>query len=111
MPAVTSFHFKAVAGDGKLRTGVISAESDKRVAQELKRQGLIPLYVGVQQQKAIQWALPKVGTNRRRDILFFTQELSTLLTSGVPLDRALSITSELTERPQFRNSCSILCVC
>jgi general secretion pathway protein F len=103
MPAVTSFHFKAVAADGKLRTGVISAESDKRVAQELKRQGLIPLYVGVQQQKAIQWALPKFGTNRRRDILFFTQELSTLLTSGVPLDRALSITRELTERSQFRN--------
>ena len=103
MPPVTSFHFKAVAADGKLRTGVVSAESDKRVAQELKRQGLIPLYVGVQRQKAIQWALPKVGTNRRRDILFFTQELSTLLNSGVPLDRALSITSELTERPHFRN--------
>ena len=29
---------------------------------------------------------------RRRDVLFFTQELSTLLNAGVPLDRALSIT-------------------
>ena len=35
-------------------------------------------------------------------MLFFTQELSTLLNAGVPLDRALSITAELTERPQFR---------
>ncbi|MBL8217909.1 MAG: type II secretion system F family protein, partial [Bryobacterales bacterium] len=32
----------------------------------------------------------------------FTQEMSTLLNSGVPLDRALTIASELTERQQFR---------
>ena len=35
-------------------------------------------------------------------MLFFTQELSTLLNSGVPLDRALSITIELTTHAQFR---------
>ncbi len=34
--------------------------------------------------------------------MFFTQELSTLLNAGVPLDRALSITCELTERAAFR---------
>ena len=45
------------------------------------------------------------------DILFFTQELSTLLISGVPLDRALTITSELTERPQFAVLYSIFFVC
>ena len=38
----------------------------------------------------------------RRDILFFTQEISTLLNAGIPLDRALSISTELTERHQFR---------
>ena len=50
------------------------------------------------------------GGSRRRDVLFFTQELSTLLNSGVPLDRALSITSELTTKPQFRDwSSAISC--
>jgi general secretion pathway protein F len=34
--------------------------------------------------------------------LFFTQELSTLLNAGIPLDRALAITGELTERASFR---------
>src|SRR5262249_6018965 len=47
--------------------------------------------------------LPDFTRGRHRDILFFTQELSTLLNAGVPLDRALSITSELTERPKFRS--------
>jgi general secretion pathway protein F len=40
---------------------------------------------------------------RRRDVLFFTQELSTLLKAGVPLDRSMSITAELSERPGFRS--------
>src|SRR4029077_5859745 len=46
--------------------------------------------------------LPVLGRGRRRDVLFFTQELSTLLNAGVPIDRALTITSEITERTHFR---------
>jgi len=38
----------------------------------------------------------------RRSLL--TQELSTLLNAGVPLDRSLSITAELTERGLFSGS-------
>jgi general secretion pathway protein F len=36
-------------------------------------------------------------------VLLFTKELSTLLNAGVPVDRALSIASELTERPAFKS--------
>jgi general secretion pathway protein F len=101
MPSAT-FHYRAVAADGKLRTGVITAESSKMVARELMRQGLTPVYVGFEEKKSAALNLPSFNTGRRRDVLFFTQELSTLLNSGVPLDRALSITSELTTRAQFR---------
>jgi len=97
-----TFHYRAVAADGRLRTGVITADSNKSVARELMRQGLTPVYVGFEEKKSSALNLPSFGAGRRRDVLFFTQELSTLLNSGVPLDRALSITSELTTRPQFR---------
>ena len=100
--ASATFHYRAVASDGKLRTGVITAESGKTVARELVRQGLTPVYVGSEEKKSVALKLPSFGGARRRDVLFFTQELSTLLNSGVPLDRALSITSELTTRAQFR---------
>lgn len=99
---MTSFYFKAVASDGKLRTGTIHAETDKFVAQELRRQGLTPVYVGQEAKKSLEFKLPSFIRGKRRDVLFFTQELSTLLNAGVPLDRALSITSELTERPSFQ---------
>src|ERR1017187_5681380 len=100
--ASATFHYRAVAADGKLRSGVITAESSKTVARELIRQGLTPVYVGFEEKKSVALQMPSFGSGRRRDVLFFTQELSTLLNSGVPLDRALSITSELTTRPQFR---------
>jgi general secretion pathway protein F len=100
--AATSFFFKAVASDGKMRTGTLTADSEKWVAQELKRQGLIPVYVGLDQKKGVALKLPSFNQGKRRDILFFTQELSTLLNSGVPLDRALTISNELTERTAFR---------
>ena len=100
----TAYSFRAVAADGKVRTGTISAENDRQVAGELKRQGLIPVYVGLEQQApANALKLPSFDRGKRGDVLFFTQELSTLLNAGVPLDRALSITGELTTRPQFRS--------
>src|SRR5438128_6540533 len=99
---MSSFYFKAVASDGKLRTGSLAGESDKAVARELRKQGLTPVYVGLEQKKSFELNLPDFTRGRHRDILFFTQELSTLLNAGVPLDRALTITSELTERPKFR---------
>ena len=43
----TNYYFRAVASDGKLRTGVVHGETEKWVAGELRRQGLTPVYVGV----------------------------------------------------------------
>ena len=99
---MTSFYFKAVASDGKLRTGSINAETERWVAQELRRQGLTPVYVGNEPKKSLEFKLPSFIRGKRRDVLFFTQELSTLLNAGIPLDRALSITCELTEHASFQ---------
>jgi general secretion pathway protein F len=99
----TTFSYRAITPDGKLRTGTLTADTDRAVARELQRQGLTPVSVSSGLQKRVRFELPQFGRGRRvKDVLFFTQELATLLSSGVPLDRALSITSELTERPQFR---------
>jgi general secretion pathway protein F len=99
----TSFFFRAVATDGKIRTGTITAETEKIVARELKRQGLIPVFVGSEKKKSFELKMPRFGSGHRKDVLFFTQELSTLLNAGVPLDRALGITAELTEKGNFRS--------
>jgi general secretion pathway protein F len=102
---LSTFHFRAVTADGKSRAGTLSAETERLAAQELRSQGLLPVYVGARPpQRRGEWKLPQLKFGRRRDVLFFTQEIATLLTAGIPLDRALSITSELTERAEFRAS-------
>ena len=99
---MATFFFRAVASDGKVRSGRLTGDNEKLIARELRQQGLIPVYVGVApKETSFEIKLPSFGKGRR-DVLFFTQELATLLTAGVPLDRALSITGELTERPAFR---------
>src|SRR5579872_2253544 len=100
---MATFFFRAVASDGKVRSGSLSGVSEKLIASELRKQGLTPIYVGVAPKgTAVEIKLPSFGGRKRRDVLFFTQELSTLLTSSVPLDKALSITAELTDKPAFR---------
>lgn len=100
--AMTNFYFRAVASDGQIRTGAIQAESERLVAFELRRQGLAPVYVGREPKKSLEIKLPSFSGRKKKDVLFFTQELSTLLSAGVPVDRALSITAELNERASFR---------
>jgi general secretion pathway protein F len=99
---MASFYFRAAASDGQIRTGTIHAETERFVANELRKQGLKPLYVGSEPKKSFELKLPSFSGAQRKDVLFFTQELSTLLNAGVPVDRALSITLELTDRPSFR---------
>lgn len=100
----TTYFFRAVASDGKPRTGTLTAETDKVVAQELRRQGLIPVYIGLEKSSGgLEFKLPRFGGGKRKDVLFFTQELSTLLNAGIPLDRALTIAGELTTRGEFRS--------
>jgi general secretion pathway protein F len=101
---VTTYFYKAVASDGRPRSGTLTAATEKLVIGELRKQGLTPIYVGLQASNGagVEIKVPGFSGVRRRDILFFTQEISTLLNAGIPLDRALSITTELTERHQFR---------
>ncbi len=98
-----TFYFRAVATDGRMRSGRLSGDNEKIVTRELRKQGLTPVYVGASPQgSALNFKMPTLGRGRQRDVLFFTQELSTLLNAGIPLDRALAITAELTVRSGFR---------
>ena len=72
------------------------------MARELRRQGLTPVYVGLEQKKNFEFELPSFGGGKKKDVLYFTQEMATLLNAGVPIDRAIGIATELTERPAFR---------
>ena len=64
---MATFFFRAVASDGKLRTGSLTGETDKVVARELRRQGLTPIYVGIDQKNPFELKLREMEALSQED--------------------------------------------
>ena len=82
----TAFFFRAVASDGKLAHRHASPPRPTRlVAARTAPPGADPgLRRPGAEEAAFELKLPAFQRGKRNDILFFTQELSTLLNAGVP---------------------------
>jgi general secretion pathway protein F len=98
MPA---YPYRALTFEGKLVEGVMEASNDGAVSLKLQEMGLFPVKVGsgkgmslFSREFELPWKKKKV---RRKDLLVFTQELHTLVKSGFPLDRSLSVLGQLAE--------------
>ena len=100
------FHYKAVTAEGKVVEGALEAADERAVLSRLEAQGQLPIKVlsgkeGGLLGRDIQfpWQRKKVP---HKDLLIFTQELSTLVEAGLTLDRSLSILGDLTENTYLR---------
>ena len=98
----STFHYRALAPGGKVQEGTLASEDDRSAARELKRMGLTPVHISTSKPSGFTFRMPSFGGRRSRDVLHFTTEMATLLNAGIPLDRALMITAELTERESFQ---------
>jgi general secretion pathway protein F len=101
---VPRFHYKAVSEDGELIEGELQAASQQAAIEWLQDHGHTPI-------RAIESGAEKIGPGRtasrhlprsvrrrrKTDIGRFTRDLSTLLTAGVQLERALQILAEIAE--------------
>src|SRR5215813_1867626 len=102
---MANFFYKAVAGSGNLVDGTIEATNDKAVALKLQDMGLVPIHIGSKKSGEalkfdFRWGFGKVGA---KEVLFFTQELSTLINAGLPLDRSLNICKQLSDRSRVQS--------
>lgn len=100
---MAQFKYKAIDRNGKNTDGVIDKGSIAEVADWLSREGLVALSIQPAGKSAGIVASGKQGKVRRRRIserdrvLHFTREMSVMLSSGLPLDRSLSILEELSD--------------
>src|SRR5881397_3139602 len=89
---------------------MIEAAEVPAVVARLHDRGLIPLSIasgdGARPRAAgVQLpALPALGRRRvkGRDLLVMTQELSALVSSGLPLDRSLATLADLADNPELK---------
>lgn len=100
------FHYKAVTAEGKVVEGALEAADERTVLSRLEEQGQLPIKVLSGEEGGLlgreirfPWQRKKVP---QKDLLIFTQELSTLVEAGLTLDRSLSILGDLTENIYLR---------
>ena len=102
MPA---YRFEALDATGRTSTGLIEADNAKAARAQLRAQKLVPLEVGVvvteAAESASRWALRRrvFGTT---GLALWTRQLAGLVTSGLPLERALTALSDEAEDERQR---------
>ena len=101
---MATFFYRAVAKSGSVIEGTLDDASDKAVALKLNGMGLVPLEIGTK-KGGHSW-IPRIawdfGGVRSKEVMFFTQELSTLVNAGLPLDRSLAICRQLSQKPKVQ---------
>ncbi len=99
-----TFQYQAKDQKGKNIKGVLAADSERQIREQLLAKQLIPITIKV----------IKVNTNgswwqrlrnkiRTKTLVSITRQLSTLITAGVPLDEALSAIIEQEEKQHVRS--------
>ena len=104
------FQYRAVDAEGKVVEGTIEATEVPAVVARLHDRGLIPLNIGAaaadgaRARAPVRITLPAFGRGRvrGRDLLVMTQELSALVSSGLPLDRSLATLAELADKAELK---------
>jgi general secretion pathway protein F len=107
------FGYRVTDGSGRVTEGVIEAPEERTAADRLRERNLVPIRVWPASTGAERKgeAAPRPGGSRaaRRDLLPFLQGFRTLLSAGIPMDRALEMMAELfREGPMGRVATSLL---
>lgn len=100
------YHYIAIAANGKKVKGAITAESPYSARKQLRVRSIHPSSVTEDSSKAEgKTALFSIfGKRNKTQIIDFTKQMATLLTSGIKLTEALSVLTMQTSDVRFRNA-------
>jgi len=100
------YHYTAIATSGKKVKGAVTAESPYAARKQLRVRSIHPSSVtevssGAESKAALLSIFAKRG---KTQIIDFTKQMATLLTSGIKLTEALSVLTLQTSDPRFRHA-------
>lgn len=96
------FNYTATTKDGKTIHGIADAATREALIGTLSKQGLKPVVVKAEGSGAATGEKKKRGKKVKiKDLVIFTRQLSTMISAGVPLTRALSTLQQQTDNKYF----------
>src|SRR5215213_6726044 len=94
-----TYAYKARDRGGNVMNGTIVADNEALVLQRLREQGFMPLEVSKQGRGMnIELTAKKV---KLKELSVFGRQFATMINSGLPILRALSILADQTENPEL----------
>lgn len=102
---MAAFSYRALDASGKLIRGVIEADSERHVRNQLRARALKPVEVAPTASRgaaASGWRRllrPRVS---RRELALITRQLATLIEAGMPLDEVLDASARQARRPRLK---------
>ncbi len=106
---MTLFSYKATDLSGKIVRGTLDADIEGDVVAHVQAKGYIPIKIVPCTSKISRFGIERVADAfsflkkpSGKDVMLFTQDLSGLLTAGLPMDKALSILIDVMENEHLK---------
>ncbi len=99
-----TYQYKVRDKTGNMISGTLVADSEMLVLQRLREQGYTPLEVGKEKKGLnvnIQLSAKKV---KLKEVAVFSRQFATMINSGLPILRALSILAEQSSNPSLASA-------
>jgi type IV pilus assembly protein PilC len=102
---MSTFAFRAVDVAGIPSRGELEAESKAHVSEDLRQRGLIVLDVSEKNEAfRVESLLDRFRRVGMRDLAVFTRQFATLISSGMPMLRALHTLEDQTENEMLKHA-------
>ncbi len=95
------FTYRARDSFGKQRVGTVDARSEASAVGLLKEQGLYVISLEERKTNLVE-QLSNIRGVSTTETVAFTRQLSTMVSAGLPISRALEVLSEQSTNPKFR---------
>lgn len=100
------FAYRASDRSGKVIKGSIEADNEVIAAKKLHDMSYFPIKIEKYEERrtfSVNFSFSSLFKwVKEKDIMTFTQQLSTLIDAGMPLDRSLTIVTDLIEKKNFK---------
>jgi type IV pilus assembly protein PilC len=95
--ASTTYNYRVRDGQGKLVSGTLAGDSEALVLTRLREMGYVPIKVEQKREGMGREITLRPGHVKRKDLAIFTRQFATMVNSGLPILRAMTILANQTE--------------